>query len=427
MQVSMEKTGDLERKMTVQVPAADIDGQVSSRLNELRRKVRLKGFRPGKVPMKVVRQRYGKQVREEVLQQVMQSSLQDAITEQQLRVAGVSSIQPGDSGDGGAFEFTARLEVFPELPEIDVSGLDIERPQVEITEADVDDMIQTLREQRRKWTSAGRPAAAGDRVRVRYGAEVDGQRVPETGHQEIAPVLGSGVLFEQFEKALIGKESGAKLSQELQFPSDFRDPQLAGRSAQVEIRVTTVETSELPEADDEFAESFGVDGGMDQMRVEVRKNLEREMRQTRTARLTRAVTEQLASTYSDFSLPASSVLQEARQMQAQVRQQTGSDEDLPLERFTEAAEKRVRLGLLMSEIARQNDLEIDPARAQAKIEEIADTYEQPGEVIELYRSNSQLLDSIHNLVLEEQVVEWVLEQAGAPDKPMSFKELMDQS
>ena len=426
MQVSMEKTGDLERKMTVQVPAADIDGQVSSRLNELRRQVRLKGFRPGKVPMNVVQQRYGKQVREEVLQQVMQSSLQDAISEQNLRVAGVSSIQPADSGEEGDFEFTARIEVFPELPQIDVSQLEVERPQVEITDSDIEDMIQTLREQRRRWSRADRPAATGDRVRVEYVADLDDQRVPEVGHQEIAPVLGSGVLFEDFEAALTGMEAGAEKTVELTFPADFRDGQLAGRTASVEIRVVGVENSELPEADDAFAESFGVEGGMEQMRIEVGKNLDREMRQARTARMKQAVSDRLAATYGDFSLPASSVEQEARQLAAQVKQQSGSDQELPPDRFTEAAEKRVRLGFLMSEIARQNDLEIDQSRVQAKIEEIADTYEQPGEVIELYRSNSQLMDSIHNMVLEEQVIDWVLEHATVVDKPMTLKELMDR-
>lgn len=421
----MEKTGDLQRRMTVEVPAEDIDGQVSSRLDELRRQVRLKGFRPGKVPMSVVRQRYGQQVREEVVQQVMQNRLQDAISQENLRVAGVSGIRPENIADGD-LRFTAELEVFPELPEVDVSALDIERPVVEITEADVDDMIETLRQQKREWADAGRAAAEGDRVRVEYSAEVDGDRVPEMGHREIAPVLGQDALFADFEKLLIGQDAGASGTAELTFPEDFRDPALAGHTARVEYRIAAVEASELPAADDRLAEAFGVDGGMDQMRQEVRRNLEREMRQAVTARLKNAVTEGLIAAHGEFSLPASLVQQEARQMREQIASQAGQDVDLPLERFHEPAEKRVRLGLLMSEIARQNGLEPDDASIQAKIEEVAETYEQPGEVIELYRSNPQLMDSISNMVLEEKVVDWVLERARVTDKPMSFPQLMDR-
>lgn len=424
----MEKTGDLQRRMTVEVPAEDIDGQVSSRLAELRRQVRLKGFRPGKVPMSVVRQRYGQQVREEVVQQVMQSRLQDAISQENLRVAGVSGIRPENLAEGD-LRFTAELEVFPELPEVDVSGLELERPVVEITEADVDDMIETLREQKREWADAGRAAAAGDRVRVEYSAEVDGDRVPEMGHREIAPVLGQDALFADFEKLLTGQEAGASGTAELTFPEDFRDPALAGHTAGVEYRIAAVEASELPEADDGLAEAFGVDGGMEQMRQEVRRNLEREMRQAVTSRLKNAVTEGLIASHGEFSLPDSLVQQEARQMREQIAgqaSQAGQEMDLPLERFHEPAEKRVRLGLLMSEIARQHGLEPDDASIQARIEEVAETYEQPGEVIELYRSNPQLMDSISNMVLEEKVVDWVLERARVTDKPMSFPQLMDR-
>lgn len=427
MQVSVEKTGDLGRRMTVQVPAGDIDGKVRHRLDELRRQVRLKGFRPGKVPMKVIQQRYGQQVREEVLQQVMQSSLQRAIGEQQLRVAGVSRIQPVPPADGGDFKFTAELEVFPELPEIDVTGLKIDKPEVEITEEDVDDMLQTLRAQRRVWSAADRPSAGGDRVRVEYVARIGETRVPEIGHHEIAPVLGSGALFEQFEEILTGVEAGMDRKATLNFPEDYRNPELAGREAEVSLEVKAVESAELPELDEDFARAFGVEGGVEQLRVEVRRNLEREMREAVVARLKQAVTDGLAAHFSDFSLPSSSVQQEARQLQAQFQEQTGRDEPPPLENFAETAGKRVRLGFLMAEIARQHDIRIDDSRVQEKIAEIADTYEQPGQVVELYRSNDRLLDSVRNMVLEEQVVDWVLDRAAVTARPMSFKELMGKT
>ncbi|MGM0657385.1 MAG: trigger factor [Pseudomonadota bacterium] len=423
----MEKTGDLGRRLTVELPAEQIDQKVSGRLDELRRQVRLKGFRPGKVPLNVVRQRYGAQVRQEVLQEAMQTALQEAITEQELRVAGVSSLNPEDEADGGAFRFTADVEVFPELPEIEVSDLEIERPVVEIGESDVDDMIQTLREQRRSWSDAGRAAAEGDRVSIRFHARVGDRRVPEEGEHKLQPVLGSGALFEGFEQALIGMEAGDEKTVELEFPEDFGDPELGGNTAEVHIAVDAVEASEMPEADDEFAREFGIEGGMEQMRVDVRKNLEREMRGARSNRLKKAVTDGLAERYADFSLPESAVQQELQQMQAQLRQQYGEQVNLPEEQLRPGAERRVRLGFLLAEIARQHDLEIDPERVDARIAEIAETYENPAEVIELYKQNEQLVGQIENGVLEEQVVDWVLDNAKVTDSETSFKQLMESA
>ncbi len=424
----MEKTGDLGRRLTVELPSEEIDSKVFGRLNELRGQVRLKGFRPGKVPLNVVRQRYGAQVRQEVLQEAMQGALQEAISEQQLRVAGVSSLAPAD-GDSSeeTFRFTAEVEVFPELPEIDVADLELDRPVVEITEHDVDDMIGTLREQRRSWSSAERAAAEGDRVTVEFHANLDDLRVPASGEQKFQPVLGSGVLFEAFEKLLIGTRAGDSGQAELEFPDDFGEPELAGQMADIEYTVKAVESSDMPAADDAFAESFGIEGGMEQMRADVRKNLEREMRSAKSTRLKHQVTDRLAERYADFSLPQAAVQQEIAQMQAQLRQQYGEQIELPEDQLRPGAEKRVRLGFLLAEIARQNQMEVEPARVDARIGDIADTYENPTEVIELYRQNEQLIDQIENSVLEEQVVDWVLENAQVNEREMKFKELIDQS
>jgi len=423
----MEKTGDLARRLTVEMPSDEIDRKIDGRLNELRGQVRLKGFRPGKVPLNVLRQRYGSQVRAEVQQEAMQGALQEAIREQQLRVAGVSSLDPADASGGEKFRFVAELEVFPELPEIDVSDLAIERPLVEITEADVDNMIETLRRQRQQWVEAGRPATDGDRVTIEYFAETDAGRVPSAGRNKLRPVLGAGSLFEAFEAELAGLEAGAEHSAEIEFPADFGEPELAESRARVEVQVVSVEASELPEADDEFAASFGIDGGMEQMRADVRRNLEREMRAARVNRLKKAVTDGLAERYSEFSLPAAAVEQELRQMAAQLRQQYGEQVDVPEDQLRPGAERRVRLGFLLAEIARQHELSVDPARVQEKIAEIAETYESPAEVIELYQNNTQLTEQIENAVLEEQVVDWVLDNARAEDREMSFSELMEST
>jgi len=426
MQVSVEKTGDLERRMTVQVPGNSIDSKVSGRLDELRRQVRLKGFRPGRVPMNIIQKRYGEQVRDEILQEVMQSSLQEAIGEQEMRVAGVNRIEPSPRDGEGDFEFTAELEVFPEMPAIEVSDLEIERPEVEIADEDVDNMIDTLREQRRTWNEVSRGAEEGDRVRLGYVAELDGEKIPDVGEHEISPVLGQLSSFPELEKLLYGVSVGDEKETELTFPESYRHASLAGQTAPVKLRVKAVEESELPEAGEAFAESFGVEGGVEQLRADVKKNLEREMRQAVTNRIKQAVTDGLADRYGDLGLPASAVNQEIRQMQEQMQQQTGQQPPAA-EQFREGAEKRVRLGLLLAEVARQHGISIDPGRVQSKIEELAETYDQPEQVIELYRSESRLMDQVENMVLEEQVIDWVLDNAQVSDNTMSFNELMGQA
>jgi len=426
MQVSVEKTGDLERRMTVQVPGDDITSQVNNRLNELRRQVRLKGFRPGKVPLNVVRQRYGKQVREEVLGQVMESSLQEAIGKEELRVAGVSKLEPASGIDfEGDFEFVAELEVFPEMPDIEIADLAFERPVAEVADSDVDDMINTLRQQRREWETVERAAEMGDRVRLNYVAEVDGERVPEVGHHELSPTLGNMTTFPQLEEVLTGMAAGETKEVELTFPEDYRYQALAGKTAKVELKIEEIQASDMPEVNDEFAETFGVEGGVEQLKADVRKNLERELRQAVSNRLKTSVTEKLSEKYADLQLPRSSVTQEARQMVQQMQQQSGQETQLPLEQFMPMAERRLRLGMLMGELARQHEIQIDQDRVQKKLEEVADTYEDPSQIIEIYRADARLMDQLENLVLEEQVIDLVLEKATVTDKTMSFKDVLE--
>jgi trigger factor len=426
MQVSVEKTGELERRMTVQIPSEDIDSQVTGRLNQLRREVRLKGFRPGKVPINVIRQRYGKQVREEVLNQTMQSSLERAIGENDLRVAGVTRLEPA-AAEGDDFEFVADVEVFPDVPELGVDDLEIVKPVAEVGESDVDDMIETLREQRREWSDAGRPAADGDRVRVVYVADVAGERVPDTGHHEMLPTLGKLESFPALGDALTGMSAGDEKTLTLEFPADFRHASLAGQSAEVELRVKAVETSSLPGVDDDFARAFGVEGGVEQLRADVRRNLERELRGGIVNRLKQAVTNGLLEKYGDLPLPASSIEQETRAMQQQMQQQSGRDmSSLPPDTFRAPAERRLRLGLLFGEFARQNDISIDAGRVQAKLQEVAETYENPAQIMEIYRSDERLMDQLENMALEEQVVDAILERAKVTEKSMSFKQALEQ-
>lgn len=432
MQVSVEKTGDLERRMTVQVPADDIESQVAGRLNQLRGQVRLKGFRPGKVPMNVLRQRYGQQVRDEVLGELMQQRLQQAIGEQALRVAGVTRLEPSAADGGqadGHFAFIADLEIFPDLPNIELAELSVDRPQVEVTEGDVDDMIETLREQRGDWEKVERAAEQNDRVKIAYVAHVGDERVPEMGEHELAPRIGRMASFPDLEAALLGASAGDEKSLDLTFPQDYRQAKLAGKSAKVTLKIKAVEAPRLPELNDAFAEAFGIEGGIEKLRADVRRNLEREMRQAVIGRVKQGVTEALLERFADLPLPKTSIQQEARQMQAQLlQQQRGAQQaQLPLDLFMEGAERRLRLGLLMAELARQHELKVDQDRVTARLQEIAETYDSPGEVIEMYRGNAQAMDQIENIVLEEQVVDLVLEHAKVTDQTMTFKALMEPS
>lgn len=432
MQVSVEKTSDLERKMTVQVPAERIESKISSRLNELRKQVRLKGFRPGKVPMNVIQQRYGLQVREEILNETMQSTLEEAIGQESLRVAGVTKLEPNQKEGQAHFEYVAHLEVFPDVPPLEFSDLKIQRPVCEVTEGDVDDMIRTLQEQRGDWVEVERKAQVGDRVRLGYVAKVDGERIPDVGQHEIAPVVGKLENFPDLEKLIKGAKAGDTISKKLKFPDNYRTAALAGKKVPLEIEIKVVEEAKLPEVTDEFAKEFGVEGGVEQLRADVRKNLEREMRNTITQRVKNRVTEGLLERFGDLPLPKSSIQQEARQMQYQLQQQMarpGQDapQPPPVAQFMEGAEKRLRLGLLMGELAKQNDIKIDPDRVQAKLEEFAQTYEKPEEMIKIYRSDAQAMEQIENIVLEEQVLDLVLENANVQEKSMKFKELMESS
>lgn len=422
----MENTGDLERRMTVQLPAEEIDSQINGRLDKLRREIRLKGFRPGKVPMNVVRQRYGSQVRDEVLQQLMQSRLQDAIGEQQLRVAGVTRLEPQPEADG-KFEFVADLEVFPEMPEIKVDGIEIVRPEAEVVDADVDQMIETLREQKRDWSEVDRPSLSGDRVMAAYVAHVDGEKVPETGKHEIAPILGDLESFPALGEALMGVSAGDSKTLDLTFPESYKHSGLAGKTAQVDIEIQRVEAAEMPEVDDEFAKEFGVQEGVDKLRSDVRRNLERELRQAITNRLKKSVTDGLLGTYGEIPLPASSIQQEAAQMASQMQQQMGEQgEQLNPEMFKSQAEKRLRLGLLFGEFARQNEIKIDAERVDAKLAEVGETYENPQQIIEIYRSDERMMEQLENLALEEQVIDIILDRASVSSKKMSFKEALEQ-
>ncbi|HKX54669.1 MAG TPA: trigger factor [Xanthomonadales bacterium] len=426
MQVSVENTGGLERRLTVQIPAAEIQQKVESRLQELSKQVKIKGFRPGRVPLSVVRQRYGKQVRAEIANEAMQSSLQQAIRDENLRLASMPKVDqlPEDISQGD-LTFSALLEVYPEVGTVDVSALTVERPQAEVGDTDVDDMLNTLREQRSQWVEVARTPVRKDQVLLEYAGHTEQGRVPESGYKKLA--IGMGVSgFDGLETALQTLQAGDEAEAELEFPENFREPALAGKKARVELRVNKVSEMQSPEVDEEFIKSFGIaDGSLDTLRKEIRSNLERELKQAATSLVKVQIIEKLLQLMPDLAVPEGMVRQEANSLAARVAAQAGR-QPAPEEAaaFMDKASERVRAGLLMGEISRQNSIRIDQARVRNAIETIAQTYEDPNEVIQLYYGNPQLMSQVENIVLEEQVVDWVLENAKVSAKEMKFKEVI---
>ena len=428
MQVSVESVGNLERRMTLRVPTDSVESQIGGRLREIARTARIKGFRPGKVPAKVIEQRYGAQVRGEVVDDLLQQGFDQAIRENALRLAGAPRIEPSEAGEG-ELAYVATFEVVPDFGDIDVSALQVVRHTAEIGEDDIDRMIENLRLQRRSWTLVNRPAQAGDAADVETWSMVDGERLPAEGAERGVTMIGSGAMLADIENALIGMSAAEDKTLTVDFPEGWRVPQLAGKQVVVNVKVEQISEPVLPDVDPEFIKSFGVKSGeMDQFRTEIRNNLERELKGALMSRLRREVGEQLIATYAHVEMPARVVESEARAMVAQAVEQSrrqGRQVEAPADAyldFIDSARKRVTVALLVGEIARRNELTLDPKRLNETLRLIASTYEEPQQVIDLYRNDRQLMSGLQNRVMEEQVIDWIAERAVHTDKPLSFQE-----
>jgi trigger factor len=430
MHVSVENTGGLERKLTVQLPGEEIDNKVNSKLRELSKTVRIKGFRPGRVPLSVVRQRYGKQARQEIVGESIQSSLQQAIANENLRVASRPRLDSApEDMENGDVAFSAVVEVYPEIGTIDAAALEVEQPEANVTEEDVDDMLKTLREQRQTWEEVERTAEEGDQVIMDFAAEGDEGRVPEEGSKRMSVVLGKSG-FDKLEKALAKIPAGESKKVTLEFPEGFNEPALAGKKAKAELGVVRVSQPKLPEVDEEFITSFGIESGeIEELRTEIRGNLERELKNASTTLVKTSLVDQLIKAVPDLEVPQGVVREEAASMAAQLLSQQGQEPDQALVQqlagsFVEPAEKRVRAGLLLGELAQQNGIRVDSNKVRQAIESVASTYEEPSEVIQLYYGNQNLLQQVESSVLEEQVVDWALENAKVTPKEMTFQDVI---
>jgi trigger factor len=430
MQVSVETTQGLERKMTIAVPSDKVDSAVNARLQEAARTVRMNGFRKGKVPLKVVKNRFGQGVRQEVVGELMSQSFYEAINEKSLKPAGQPRIEPTNMDEGKDLEFTATFEVYPEVSLPDFSAIEAERLQAEVSDADIDEMIETLREQRQNWQEVDRAAAKDDLVNIDYTGRKDGEEFEGGKAQGSSLVLGSERMIPGFEEGLIGKQAGESVTLPLKFPEEYHNEELAGADVEFDITINTVSEKALPEVNEEFFASFGVtEGGMEAFRKEVASNMEREMKSASRNKLKNRIMDAVLEA-SDVTVPTALVAGEIDQLRNQALQQMGGggqniDKSLiPDELFKEQAERRVKLGLLLGEVIQQQNLQADAVKVREAIEELAATYESPEEVVKWYYSNQEQLAAVESSVLEDQVFDYIIDQAKVSDKQVDYQEVI---
>ena len=436
MQVSIETTSGLERRLTVGVPAERVDVEVDSRLQKAAKNVRLPGFRPGKVPMKVMRQRFGAGVRQEVLGEVMSQSFQEAVMQEQLRPAGQPAIEPKNLEAGRDLEYVATFEVFPDVDIAEMKGFAIEKLVSEVGDSDVDDIIEVFRKQQGSWDEVDRPAAEGDKVNIDYSGTRDGEEF-EGGSAEGSDLeLGSGRMIPGFEEGIVGAKAGDEKVLQLSFPEDYQNEDLRGAAVEFKVKVNSVQALTPAEMDEELFAKYGVEeGGEEQFRKEVGENMARELKNALQNKLKQQVMDALLEAHESLEVPKALVDQEIKGMRNQMFQQFGGaagqdldlDSLLPDEMFRDNAERRVKLGLVMAEYIGQQGLQADAAKVRELIEEISSTYQDPEEVINYYYSNQEELSSIESRVLEDQAVEKLLDGADITEKTCSYQEAISQA
>jgi len=432
MQANLETLGSLQRKLNVAVPMADIDSEIESRLKRLSRTVKMAGFRPGKVPFKVVEQQFGLQVRQEVIGDTLQKTFGDAVKEQKLRVAGYPKFDATPpAGDAQEFQYSATFEVYPEVVVGDVAQSKVTRPALDVSDADIDKTIEIMRKQRVTYETVERAGEAGDRVIMDYRGTIDGVEFAGGKAEDQGVVLGEGRFLPDFEKNLPGMKAGEKKSFEVKFPDDYAGKEVAGKTAVFEVTVKSVAAPKLPPVDGEFAKSLGVaDGDLAKMRADIRGNLEREVKARLKARVKEQVMDALLAA-TTLEVPKSLIDMEVERLQQMARQDLAArgipvrdDMPLPAEMFEKQAQRRVSLGLILAEVVRGQNLHAKPDQVRAAVEEQAQSYEQPQEVVKWFYQSKERLGDIEAMVLEENVVTWALSTAKVEDKTITFDELM---
>ncbi|MDO8697908.1 MAG: trigger factor [Pseudomonas sp.] len=425
MQVSVESTSALERRMTIGVPAERIETEVTKRLQQTARRAKVAGFRPGKVPMSVIRQRYEDAARQEALGDLIQATFYEAVTAQKLNPAGSPAVEPKLFEKGKDLEYVATFEVFPEFEVTGLEGIAIERLQAEVADADLDKMLEILRKQNTRFESAARAAQDGDQLTIDFVGKVDGEVFAGGSAKATQLVLGSGRMIPGFEDGLLGAAAGEERVLNLTFPTDYQNLELAGKAAEFTVNVTAVAAPTLPELNAEFFALFGVkEGGLDDFRAEVRKNMQRELRQAIKSKVKNQVMDGLLAA-NPIEVPKTLLGNEVNRLRVQAVQQFGGNikpDQLPAELFEEQARRRVVLGLIVAEVVKQFELKPDDARVREMIQEMASAYQEPEQVVAWYYKNDQQMNEVRSVVLEEQVVDTVLSKANVTDKSVSYEE-----
>lgn len=436
MQVSIETTSGLERRLTVGVPAARVDSEVDSRLQKAAQNVRLPGFRPGKVPMKVMRQRFGAGVRQEVLGEVMSRSFQEAVVQEKLRPAGQPSIEPRNLEPGRDLEYVATFEVFPEVELVSMSGFAVTRPVAEVTDADVDTIIDVFRKQQGSWDDVERPAAAGDKVKIDYTGTRDGEPFEGGSAEDANLELGSGRMIPGFEDGIIGMQPGEEKTLALSFPDDYHNEELRGAAVEFAVKLKGIQALTPAPVDEELFKLYGVEeGGEEQFRKEVAENMSRELKNAVNNKVKQQVMDAVVEAHRALEVPRALVAQEIDALRGQMFQQFGGAAPqgldlksiLPDDMFRDNAERRVKLGLILSEMISKHGLKADPATVRATIEELAATYQDSDEVVNWYYGNPEQLASVESKVLEDSVVEKLLEDASITEQACTYQEAIAQA
>ena len=428
MQVSVENGAGLERRLTVALEPERIESAVENRLRDFSRSARLPGFRPGKVPVRMLRQRYGEQIRSEVVGELVQSTFGEALVQEGLNPVAQPTFDLDMDPKERRYAYTATFEVLPAFELGSMTGKQVKRPVVELQDADLEALIERLQEQRKTYDEVERPAQDGDRLKISFTGTLGGEEEPFPGGtgNNLQLILGSGQMIPGFEAGLVGAAAGEERVLELSFPDNYHAEHLKGRAASFAVTVHAVAEPKLPALDADFAKAFGVeDGDLERFRQDVRANMSRELKQRVDARVKSQVMDLLLEA-NPIEIPQALINQEIQTLKEQMRQNLrGSPKiELPDHLFADNARRRVALGLVLAQVVKSNQLKADPARVREAVEDMASTYENPQEVVDFYYSNKDHLASVEALALEGQVVDWVLTQVEVEDQPQSFQELM---
>lgn len=431
MLISIEPLEGLQRKMTVQVPAEQITTAVDKKLKELTKTVKLDGFRPGKVPVSVVKQKFGGQVRQEVIGDVIESSYHDAIVQEKIRPAGMPEIQPVDGDDREGMSYSATFEVYPEIESVELKSIEIEKPTAEITDTDLDNMIDKLRQQHKQWVEVDRAAQQGDQVMVNFEGKLDGEVFNGGSGKDMAVEIGAGQMLKEFEEGLLGMARDEEKTIDVSFPEDYHGKDVAGKTAQFTLRANKVSEGKIPHLDEHLVKSFGVENGdLEAFKADVRGNMGKELAQKLKVNIKNNVMTELLGK-NEISAPEALVIEEIKILKMQMAQNMGQDpsamdtSSFPDDLFREEGVKRVQLGLLVGELVKLEDIKLDQSRFDTTLQEMASSYEQPQQVLEYYSKDQEARTNLEGMVLEDQVVDYILEIANVTEKSVSFEEIMD--